>query len=143
MITILVVLLHSTITSSQVAVIAHKTVPINEIKQSKLLDMFTGDIRIWNDGKSVTIFDLKPKSDTKKLFYKYLGKTTSRMKSIWLKNMLSGEADPPEALTTEDDMLQKVATTPGAIGFISASKVTDKVKILKLIATNQSKTQDK
>ena len=34
---------------SQVAVIAHKSVPIDTIKKSELLDFYTGDIRKWND----------------------------------------------------------------------------------------------
>ncbi len=76
---------------SQVAAIAHKSVPIDQIKKSKLLDFFTGDIRKWHDGQPVVILDLKPRGDTKKMFYEFLGKRPSRLKSIWLRKMLSGE----------------------------------------------------
>ena len=118
---------------SQVAVIAHKSVPVDTIKKSELLDFYTADIKKWINGDKVIVNDLKPKGEVKKIFYKFLGKTPSRMKSIWLKNMLSGEGDPPEALKSEEEMLQKIAATPGAIGFLSHTKVDNNVKTLIVI----------
>ncbi len=118
---------------SQVAVIAHKSVPVDTIKRSELLDFYTADIKKWINGDQVIVNDLKPKGEVKKIFYKFLGKTPSRMKSIWLKNMLSGEGDPPEALKSEEEMLQKIAATPGAIGFVSQTKVDNNVKTLIVI----------
>ena len=118
---------------SQVAVIAHKSVPMDTIRKSELLDFYTSDIKKWNDEEPVIVFDFKPKGELKDIFYKYLGKSTSRMKSIWMKNLLSGEGNPPEALESENKMLEKVSTTPGSIGFISQSNVSDNVKTLKVI----------
>ncbi len=114
---------------SQVAVIANKSVPVDTIKKSELLDFYTGDIKKWNDEQPVVILDLKPRGDTKKAFYKFLGKSPSRMKSIWLKMMLSGEGDPPLSMRSEDELLKKVASTPGAIGYVNWAKVSEEVKI--------------
>ncbi len=125
---------------SQVAVIAHKTVPVDTIKKSELLDFYTGDTRKWNDKQPVVILDLKPRGDTKKAFYKFLGKRPSRMKSIWLKKMLSGEGDPPLSMKSEDEMLKKVASTPGAIGYVNQAKVSEEVKIL--VTVNEAKKQE-
>jgi len=125
--------------SAQVAVIAHKGTPNIKINKTTILDFYTGDIRKWSDGNPVVVFDLKNKSDVKIEFYKFLGKSTSRMKSIWLKRMLSGEGDPPESLASEEEMLKKVEKTPGAIGFVDSSKVKGKdIKIILLIADNAS-----
>ncbi len=118
---------------SQVAVIANKEVPVDEISKSQLVDFYTRDIKSWNDDLFIVIVDLKQKGEVKKSFYKYLGKTSSRMKSIWMKKKLSGEGDPPVSFTTEEAVLKKVASTPGALGFISESKVTDDVKVLLII----------
>jgi ABC-type phosphate transport system substrate-binding protein len=123
---------------AQVAVIAHKSVPVDEIKKSELLDFYCGDIRKWSDGETVIVLDLKPKGEVKETFYKFLGKSTSRMKSIWMKKMLSGEGGPPEALESEQKMIEKVAATPGAIGFVSQSKVSGDVKVLIVIEYEQS-----
>lgn len=118
---------------AQVAVIVNSSVQAKEINNTELLDFYTRDVRVWDNGDPVTVFDLKPKSEVKDTFYQFLGKSTSRMKSIWMKKMFSGEGDPPEALDSEDALLQKVISTPGSIGFVSMAKVTDSVKVLLVI----------
>ncbi len=118
---------------SQVAVIANKSVPLDSLKKVELINIYTGDIREWGNGAAVLVKDLKPKGPTKKAFYKFIGKSSSRMKSIWLKKLLSGEGDPPEALESEEVMINSVANSPGAIGFVSQSKLTPNVKTLLVI----------
>ena len=127
---IFIVLLVAVSANAQIAVIANKSVPVSSIERSRLLDLYSGEIKQWNDSIPVIVFDYKPKSDFKDRFYKYLGKSTARMKSIWLKLMLAGEGDPPEALKTEEEILNKVAATPGALGFVRIDKISDQVKVL-------------
>jgi len=117
----------------QVAVVAHKSVPVDSVSKSELLDLYTGETSIWRDGEPVVVFDLKENGKTRKTFYKFLGMASSRIKSIWLKRMLSGEADPPESLKSEQELLQKISTTLGAIGFLDRSKADGTVKILMTI----------
>lgn len=117
---------------SQVAIIAHPDVPIDSLSKTRLLDLYTGDIRKWDNNQPVVIFDLKPKLEIRENFFRLLGKTSSRMKSIWLKKMLSGEGDPPAALESEASVLSKIASTPGAIGFVNKNSVNGTVKVLVL-----------
>jgi ABC-type phosphate transport system substrate-binding protein len=119
--------------SAEVAVIAHPSVPVHQMSSAELLDLYSGDVRQWRNGAPVVVLDLKPKSGIKDAFYGYLGKSSSRMKSIWMKNLLSGEGQPPEALASETEMLQKVASTRGAIGYIDRALVTDAVVVLVTI----------
>ncbi|MBT5876732.1 MAG: hypothetical protein HOH43_25125, partial [Candidatus Latescibacteria bacterium] len=109
------------------------SVPVDTIEKIDLLDFYTGDIRVWQDENPVVVFDLKTKNDVKKSFYRFIGKSTSRMKSIWMKKMLAGESDPPMTMASEAEMLAKVASTPGAIGFISGVLVAENVKTLIII----------
>ena len=118
---------------SQVAIIANKSVKLDKIEQAELLDYYSRDLKFWDNGDPIIIFDLKVKNEIRDIFYKYLGKSSSRMKSIWMKKMLLGEGDPPEPLDSEEDMLEKIIETPGSIGFINAELVTDEVKLLRII----------
>jgi ABC-type phosphate transport system substrate-binding protein len=119
--------------SGQVAVIAHRSVPAAAIDRTQLLDFYTGDERAWANGQPVVAMDLAARTEIREAFYRYLGKTSSRMRSIWLKRKLSGDGDPPPALETEEAMLARVSATPGAIGFISQEKVNRQVKVLAVI----------
>ena len=121
----------ATTASAQVAVIAHKDVPTDTLSKTDLLDFYTGDVQSWPGDLIVIVFDLKSRGPVRDAFYEYLGKTSSRMRSIWLKRKLSGEGDPPESFETEAAVLQRVASTPGAIGFVQKANVSgDAVKIL-------------
>lgn len=115
---------------AEVVVIAHRGASENSAQPNRILDFYTGDIRQWEDGTRVIVFDLKEKGETRERFFEFIGKSSSRMRTIWLKRMLSGEGDPPEALKTEKEMVAKVASTPGAIGFVQRKFITDSVKVI-------------
>ena len=119
---------------SQVAIIANKSVKLDKIEQAKLLDYYSRDLKFWDNGDPIIIFDLKTKNEVRGIFFKFLGKSSSRMKSVWMKKMLLGEGDPPEPLESEEVMLKRIIETPGSIGFLNAELVTDEVKLLKLIS---------
>ncbi|MGH7490867.1 MAG: hypothetical protein ACREOO_00580 [bacterium] len=118
----------------QVAVIAHKNVPLDTLSKAQLLDFYSREVKFWNKELPVVVTDLKPQTEAKTIFYKFLGMTASRMKSLWLKKMLMGEGEPPATVKSEEEMLQKAATTPGALGFVNEGKVNNQVKILMIIA---------
>jgi ABC-type phosphate transport system substrate-binding protein len=111
--------------AAQVAVVANPSVPIESIDGGTLLDVYTGDLKLWSSGQRIIPVDLKTRGSVKDAFYQFLGMSASRLKSIWLKNMLAGEGDPPEAIESEDEVLRKVASTPGAIGYVSIPKARE------------------
>lgn len=127
----------ATLSRGQIVVIAHKSVPVDTLKKSELLDFYTCDIRKWSNGQPVVIFDLKAPSEVKTMFYNFLGKSSSRMKSIWLKKVLSGEGEPPQVLNSEEDVVSKVAATAGAIGFVSKTQGRKNVKVILEINLEQ------
>lgn len=124
-------------TDVHVVVIAHSTVPLDTLSRSELIDYYTGERTEWPDETAVVLLDLKPKNATKKAFYDFLGKRPSRLKSIWMKKMLSGEGDPPEALQSETEILEKVASTPGALSFVRKPLSVDQVKTLLVIPESE------
>ena len=123
--------------ATDVAVIVHPGVASDTLSKQRLHDYYIGDSRSWSDGMPVVLIDLKRKGAAKRAFYKFLGKSPSRMKSIWMKNMLAGEGNPPEALLSEEEVLEKVATTPGALGFVSVDKTDEGVKTLIVIPMSE------
>lgn len=119
--------------AAQVAIIAHKTVPIDSVTQIQVLDIYSGEIRRWKNGTPIVAFDLTVEGSVREQFYQYLGRKSSRLKSIWMKNLLMGEGGPPESAKSEPEVLAKVARTPGAIGFVRPEVVDDSVKILAVV----------
>ena len=119
--------------SAQVAVIANKSVADSKIDVSKVTEIYLLKAKTWSDGKAIVPFTLKSDNDASNKFFDAIGKSSMEMKKVWMKLQLTGEGIAPEGLGSEDEVLNKVASTPGAIGFVSASKVNDKVKVLLTI----------
>lgn len=130
----------ATATPAEVAIVANRTVPADSLSQRELLDIYSGEIRQWDNGDPIVPHDMMEEGEVRETFYEYLGRKSSRLKSIWVKNLLMGEGSPPEPAGTEEELLTKVANTPGAIGFVRRELAGDSVKVLALISdANHSK----
>ena len=124
--------------SAVVAVIAHPDVTQDTLTRDDLLDFFTGDQQQWSDGTQVVIKEMKTRGTVRSVFYDFIGQRPSRLKSIWLRNMLSGEGGRPESLGSATEMIECVAGTPGAIGFVDATMArAEHVKTLILIPSDK------
>lgn len=137
---VILTLCAATATSAEVAIIANKSVPADSLSRTELLEIYTGEIRRWDNGQPIVAHDVVEEGEVRETFYEYLGHRSSRLKSIWVKNLLLGEGSPPEPVKNEQELLSKVASTPGAIGYVRREMASDSVKVLTLISdTNGSK----
>jgi ABC-type phosphate transport system substrate-binding protein len=115
---------------AQIAVIAHPSVDETAISRAAVTDIYSLNTTLWSDRSTVVVVDLRTDLPAKKRFYAEIGKTPADLRKAWMRAVLSGDAKAPEIADTEEDLLNKVATTRGAIGYVSAAKVTAGVKVL-------------
>jgi ABC-type phosphate transport system substrate-binding protein len=119
--------------NAQIAVIVNKSNPISKVTASDLKDIYLLSTVKWSDGTAIAVFDNREKSNQKK-FYDFIDvKDIVGVKKQWLRFQLSGEGSAP--ITVEDDyeMIKKVSSIFGAIGYVKASEV--KGNNIKVIAT--------
>ncbi len=130
---LLLFLLCSAGSYAQIAVIVNKSVPVSSVSASKLLDIYSLSTKDWGGGVKIVVFDRKSDDDVKSKFYGYVGKPAADIKKVWMRVQLAGEGKAPEALSSDEDIVKKVASTAGAIGYVSADKVTGDVKVIATI----------
>ena len=130
---LLLLLAGPTAAGAQVAVVAHKSVPTDDIDMRRLLDIYSLEETRWQDGTRIVPFDLKGKNGLKEQFYGFIGRRPEDMKRIWLRLILSGEGRSPTLLKSSEAVLAQVAETPGAIGYVPLTAVTDEVKVIATI----------
>lgn len=118
---------------SQIAIIANKSVKEGSISKSTLIDIFTLNKSFWSNGSKITVVDLRGESQMKEGFYDFLGFSYSEIQKIWLKRQFSGKSMPPIACKSEREIVEKVASTPGAIGYVSLKNASKEVRILAKI----------
>lgn len=113
---------------AQVAVIAHPGVADASVDTGTLIGIYSLDKTRWSDGSAIVPFDAA--TAAQEAFYGALGQSANQFKKVWLRKKLSGEGQPPESLGSDAEILAKVASTPGAVGFVSAGAVDGSVKVL-------------
>ncbi len=113
---------------AQVSVIVNKSVPENGIPASKLANIYSLEITKWGNGSRIVVFDYSSANNQQNSFYSYISKSSLDLKKEWMKKQLTGEAKAPETLNSDDEVLAKVASTPGAIGYVKSSLVNSSVK---------------
>jgi ABC-type phosphate transport system substrate-binding protein len=132
LIALLVTALHVAATG-QVAVIANKSVPVSSIERSALLDIYSLSTHTWDDGSAIVVVTMKGNDGIVKKFHRFIHSTPFEMRKVWMRAQLSGEGRVPIALASEMEVAEKVASTPGAIGFVSAGHVPAGVITLAII----------
>lgn len=115
---------------SQVSVVVNKSVSETSIDKSELAEIYQLKSKTWSDGKAIVVFVLKADNDDSNKFYDAIGQSSMKMKKLWMKKQLTGEGQAPEGLSSDSETITKVSSTPGAIGYVNSSSVTDAVKVL-------------
>jgi len=123
--------------SDEVVLISHKGNPQNSLKAKELKRIYFGRMKAWSNGTPIVAVDLSLEDPSRKAFSnKVLKKVPKVMKRLYLKRALSGRSQPPKQVSSPEKMLSFVAKTPGAMGYVLKSAVTDKVKIIEIVDLN-------
>lgn len=116
-----------------VEIIAHRGVELQTLSLANARAMFGLRLPRWPDGKVVKVFvlpdnhPLHSRMSKEKLdLYPY------QLRQTWDRLIYSGMAQAPIEVASEEDMLDKVAATPGAIGYVNKARKNDPVNILQV-----------
>lgn len=115
-----------------VAVIVHKSNPIDELSIEQLRDIFSGKADKWPDGRPLTVFNRNEDSATREIFREgILGK--------------EGNFTDKAAIKHDGVIISTVARIPTAIAFTSAGEVQDSVKVIRVagVAPNAENVRNK
>jgi ABC-type phosphate transport system substrate-binding protein len=115
---------------AQVVIIAHPGVKSADISKSDLRDVFTGGATSLKDGSHVTPILLKTGTVHEEFLSAYVGKGDAAFRASWRSLVFSGQASMPKSLDSETAVVEYVAHTPGAIGYIGKSTAHEGVKVL-------------
>ena len=119
--------------AQEIAVIANKSVGVTSIDAGKLASAYSLSMSEWSSGTAVKIGNYRAADELKAKFYGAMKTSETELKKVWMKKKLGEGKETPTLVNSEDEMVEFVKSSSGAIGFVSASKVTgDVVVIMKL-----------
>jgi ABC-type phosphate transport system substrate-binding protein len=116
------------------AVISNKTIAVSELTVAELAKVCKGQTSRWPDGKPVT-FVMRPASapETKLLLEKIYEMPDTAVNQL-IATANRGRKDHPAIVVadSDDDLVNKVASIPGAIGVVDVYSINSSVTVVKV-----------
>lgn len=96
---------------------------LTAMPNAKAQRVFTGKETLWKNGKSVVICLPGTKSPkAEEIYSKVYNKSVKEVQKFWLSLVFQGRAKSPMFFDTDQEMVDYINRTPGAIGVLSADK---------------------
>jgi ABC-type phosphate transport system substrate-binding protein len=117
---------------AQAIVIANPSIKGDSISKSVLRDVYTGTITKLADGSHLRPVFLKDEALRAEFVKGKLGASEIMIITGWRKLVFAGQGTMPKEFDSEAAVVEYVAHTPGAIGYVRAATPHEGVKVLEL-----------
>jgi ABC-type phosphate transport system substrate-binding protein len=119
--------------AQDVVLVANKGVQISEITDADLRAIFMGTKTRFADGSHVVPVTLKGGPVHEVFLRNHVGESPEEFRAQWRKEVFTGQGAMPKAFNSEAALLDYVAVTPGAVGYVSRMSAQDGVKSLATV----------
>jgi hypothetical protein len=131
----LLVALGATLAAARdLALVANKTNSVNAVSQPELVKMSKAQTSHWPDGKPVTLVMRAPSAPEMRVFLeKIFGMTESEVSDL-IATANHGRSNHPAIVvaTSDDELVNRVASIPGAIGVVDVYSINSSVAVVKI-----------
>ena len=124
---ILFVICSPVVTATEIVV--NKSVPSVDYSTADIRAIFTMQKRVWPNNRQIKVYTLSDNSPLHKDFVKnVLQMFPHQIRRIWDRMTFSGTGDAPIELESEQEMVDKIATTPDSIGYTNSTPDNENVR---------------
>lgn len=100
-------------------VVVNNDVNITSLTRSEVRDIFTSRKQYWSGGSKITVFVLDSDTPAHQAFCRQvLNMFPYQLDRLWNQIIYSGQGERPKTVESESALINAVASTPGAIGYI-------------------------
>jgi len=111
-------------------IVVNPSVPIYKVSLNKTRAIFTMRQLFWPNGEKIKVFTLVDNHPLHQKFTKNnLHMFPHQLRRVWDRITFSGIGRVPVVVSSEEEMLEKVANTPNAIGYLSSEFKNEKVRL--------------
>ncbi len=117
--------------ADDIVLICNKSVAAGTVSKDDLSRIYLGQKNLWENGSKIepVIFQ----GDITDTFLTgYVGKNAMTFGNYWKKMLFSGKGSGPKQFAKPKEVVDFVASTQGAIGFVPSGTNTDAVKIISV-----------
>lgn len=119
--------------AQDVVLIVNQDVRISEIKDADLRAIFTGAKTRFTDGTHAVPVTLKGGPVHEVFSRNHIGQNPDEFRAQWRKAVFTGQGAMPKTFDSEAALVDYVAATHGALGYVSHVSPQDKVKCVAVV----------
>jgi ABC-type phosphate transport system substrate-binding protein len=125
--------LFSTSVQAEIQIIVNKSVPVSNLSDQEIKNIFLAKVKKWDNGKKIIIMTLKSSSVHDQFTREFTNKNSSQFKRYWRKLGFTGKAIPPRSYSSEESLIKALCKTDYSIGYISTGPEATGKECIKII----------
>lgn len=119
--------------ADELLLVAHPSVQIERLNRDTARAIFAMRQRTWPSGQAIHVVVMPNRHSTHERFTKeLLGVYPHQLQLSWDRLVFSGTGQAPDQVATSQEMRERIATTPGAVGYIERGYVDERVQVLPM-----------
>lgn len=120
--------------AKDVALIANKGSAVASVTMPDLVKLCKAQTPHWPDGKAVTLVVRDPSSAEMRMVLEKVYGMSSQAVNELIATANHGKSTHPAivVVTSDDDLVRRVASTPGAIGLVDVYAINSSVDVMKI-----------
>jgi uncharacterized protein with PIN domain len=120
--------------AKDIALVSNKGSAVSAVTMAELVKVCKGQANRWPDGTAVTVFMRDPASPEMKMVLEKIYAMTPEATSELIAAANHGRTNHPAILVvgSDDELVRKVASTPGAVGLVDVYAINSTVDVMKI-----------
>ena len=120
--------------AKDIALIGNKGSTVSAVTLAELVKLCKAQTNRWPDGKPVTLIMRDPASPEMKMVMEKIYSMTSEAASELIASANHGRTNHPAIMVvgSDDELVRKVAATPGAVGLVDVYAINSSVEVMKI-----------
>jgi ABC-type phosphate transport system substrate-binding protein len=116
------------------AVVSNKANTVTAVAQPELAKLSKGEMGRWPDGKPVTFIMRAPSTPEMKIFLEKVYEQPAAQVSELISTANHGRTNHPAIVIvdSDEDLVNKVASLPGAVGVVDVYAINSSVTVIKV-----------
>lgn len=116
--------------AEDVVIISNESVPTSTLDNDDIKKLFLGKKTTWEDGTKI-VFLVQEKTEASEAFLEiYVKKSSSQYNNYWKKQVFTGKGKAPQSFSSDQELVDFVSKTPGAIGYVLDGTKLENVKTI-------------
>lgn len=116
---------------AELVVIVNVRAGVATMTRAEIANLFFGRSRQFFNGQEAQPVDLAENHADRARFYQGLvNKDLAQVDIYWSRQIFSGSMQPPQRVATPEEVLKWVISHPGGIGYVDATRVDARVRVV-------------